>query len=262
MKVLFFYPGQVYLMEVLDTKRREVFGSTLALSINIGITLVYALGALTNSWVAVAWIFAGLVILQCLGLIFIPKSPQWLICNGRTDEAKQSLKMLRGPNADIAKEIELLKNAAKLNEEINLSEAHNNASTNSWREFLEPEVYKPLSLLVLVFILQQLSGPFAVVSYAVTIFKRILHGDSAPKLASISVGAIRIVGSVLAVVLLKKKFSKRLQVHFFTYICNSTSGKKLLNTLLLTMILNFQKYFTDDIVGDRHVFSNGMLSSS
>ena len=63
-----------------------------------------------------------------------------------------------------------------------------------------------------MFILQQLSGPFAVVSYAVTIFKRILHGDSAPKLASISVGAIRIVGSVLAVVLLKKKFSKRLQV--------------------------------------------------
>ena len=228
-------------MEVLDTKRREVFGSTLALSINIGITLVYALGALTNSWVAVAWIFAGLVILQCLGLIFIPKSPQWLICNGRTDEAKQSLKMLRGPNADIAKEIELLKNAAKLNEEINLSEAHNNASTNSWREFLEPEVYKPLSLLVLVFILQQLSGPFAVVSYAVTIFKRILHGDSAPKLASISVGAIRIVGSVLAVVLLKKKFSKRLQVYFFTYICDSTSGKKLLNTLLLTMILNFSQ---------------------
>ena len=33
-----------------------------------------------------------------------------------------------------------------------------------------------------------LGGPFAVVSYAVTIFKRILHGDSAPKLASISVG--------------------------------------------------------------------------
>ena len=194
-------------MEVLDTKRREVFGSTLAVSINIGITLVYALGALTNSWIAVAWIFAGLVILQCFGLIFIPKSPQWLICKGRTEEAKQSLKMLRGPNSDIAKEIELLKNAAKLNEE-----GQNNASKNSWREFLEPEVYKPLSLLILVFTLCHLSGPFAVVSYAVTIFKRILHGDSAPKLAAISVGAIRIVGSILAVVLLKKKFSKRLQV--------------------------------------------------
>ena len=225
-------------MEVLDTKRREVFGSTLAVSINIGITLVYALGALTNSWIAVAWIFVGLVILQCFGLIFIPKSPQWLICKGRTDEAKQSLKMLRGPNADIAKEIELLKNAAKLSEEINLSEAHDNASTNSWREFLEPEVYKPLSLLILVFILQQLSGSYAVVSYAVTIFKRILRGDSGPKLAAISIGAIRIVGSVLAVVLLKKKFSKRLQVLFFTYLC-STSCKKLLTTLLLTMIFEF-----------------------
>ena len=225
-------------MEVLDTKRREVFGSTLAVSINIGITLVYALGALTNSWIAVAWIFVGLVILQCFGLIFIPKSPQWLICKGRTDEAKQSLKMLRGPNADIAKEIELLKNAAKLSEEINLSEAHNNASTNSWREFLEPEVYKPLSLLILVFILQQLSGSYAVVSYAVTIFKRILHGDSAPKLAarvSISVGAIRIVGSVLAVVLLKKKFSKRLQVLFInTYVVHLVKS-----FLLLTMIFEF-----------------------
>ena len=222
-------------MEVLDTKRREVFGSTLAVSINIGITLVYALGALTNSWIAVAWIFVGLVILQCFGLIFIPKSPQWLICKGRTDEAKQSLKMLRGPNADIAKEIELLKNAAKLSEEINLSEAHNNASTNSWREFLEPEVYKPLSLLILVFILQQLSGSYAVVSYAVTIFKRILQGDSGPKLAAISIGAIRIVGSVLAVVLLKKKFSKRLQVLFInTYVVHLVKS-----FLLLTMIFDF-----------------------
>ena len=104
-------------MEVLDTKRREVFGSTLAVSINIGITLVYALGALTNSWIAVAWIFAGLVILQCLGLIFIPKSPQWLICKGRTEEAKQSLKMLRGPNVDMEKETDVLQNAAKPSED-------------------------------------------------------------------------------------------------------------------------------------------------
>ena len=73
--------GQVYLTEVLDTKRRDTLGSSLAMSIGIGITLVYVLGAVFH-WIIVAWIFIGLIVIQCIGLHFVPQSPQWLMGQG------------------------------------------------------------------------------------------------------------------------------------------------------------------------------------
>ena len=59
---------------------------------------------------------------------------------------------------------------------------------------------------------QQLSGPQAVVAYAVNIFSGIIVDKMAASFTAISVGAIKILGSVIAIVFLKKKLSKRLQV--------------------------------------------------
>ena len=59
---------------------------------------------------------------------------------------------------------------------------------------------------------QQPSGPHAVVAYAVNIFSGIIVDKRAASFTAISVGAIKIVGSVLAIGFLKKKVSKRLQV--------------------------------------------------
>lgn len=92
--------AQVYLMEVLDVERRAIFGSTMAVCVSVGAFLVFAFDAalhgIADSWVIVAWIFIGIVIIQCFGLMFIPKSPQWLITKGRWDCAEASLKVYRG----------------------------------------------------------------------------------------------------------------------------------------------------------------------
>ena len=107
-----FFSAQVYLMEVLDVERRAIFGSTMAVCVSVGAFLVFAFDAalhgIADSWVIVAWIFIGIVIIQCFGLMFIPKSPQWLITKGRWDCAEASLKVYRGPNTDITKVIHSL----------------------------------------------------------------------------------------------------------------------------------------------------------
>ena len=126
-------------MEVLDTKHRETYGSTLALSISVGITLVYLLGALFNSWVAVAWIFFALVLIQSFCLIFIPKSPQWLISQNYQEDAKESLTILRGrPNSEIIGELKLLRNASEVDCECIICQDKKWKIVKIWKELQQP----------------------------------------------------------------------------------------------------------------------------
>ena len=153
----------MYLIEVLDTKRRELLGSVLAISISIGICLMYLFGYFFP-WIVVSWIFVGMVVTQCIGLYFVPESPSWLMGQNNVDEATKSLKSLRGKEYDVSKEIENLKIATTKTQDD---------SIQIWKEFLKPEAYKPLSLLIVIWIFQQFSGNYAVVFYAVDIFEGI-----------------------------------------------------------------------------------------
>ena len=74
----------------------------MAIAISVGITLIYVFGALLH-WIIVAWIFIGFIVIQCIGLHFVPESPQWLMSQGFEEEAKQSLKTLRHKDEDVLK---------------------------------------------------------------------------------------------------------------------------------------------------------------
>ena len=108
----------------------------------------------------------------------------------------------------VPQEYEILKSAANIDDDKEEEE-----SGSLWKEFLEPEAYKPLGLLLLLFALQQLCGVYAVINYSNKIFKSFLSGELKPKLANVSVNALRVGGSILAVVFMKRKFSNKLQVH-------------------------------------------------
>ena len=134
-----------------------------------------------------------------------------------------SLELFPSPQYQIIDELKLLRNASEVDCECFICQDKKWQIIKIWKEMQQPRSYKPLWLLIFLFTLQQLSGPHAVVAYAVNIFSGIIVDKRAASFTAISVGAIKILGSVLAIGFLKKKVSKRLQVLIYVVaiICHN-----------------------------------------
>lgn len=119
----------------------------------------------------------------------LPETPVWLASRNRTDEAKEALLWLRGPGLDVDKEYQELC-------EANAKRKENKDSL--LRALHKPNVWKPFLILLVFFALQQLSGIYVILFYAVNVLKDI--GVNVNKYtASIGIGVIRLFTSILGV---------------------------------------------------------------
>jgi hypothetical protein len=194
---------------------------------------------------------------------YVEKSVQLLKGSSFRNDLLQNPYFKPTTNTEIIDELKLLRNASEVDCECFICQDKKWQIIKIWKELQQPRSYKPLCLLIFLFTLQQLSGPHAVVSYAVNIFSGIIVDKRAASFTAISVGAIKILGSVIAIVFLKKKLSKRLQV----CINNNMEKKqeeqyhhlKILQTLT-SKSRNYSKfYFPDDLFSRWNVHRNGYL---
>ena len=68
--------------------------------------------------------------------------------------------------------------------------------------FQHPAAYKPFAILLLVFIFQQLSGSYAIIFYAVNVFRDIGVSTN-PYIPTIITGLIRTLGTLIGTALVK-----------------------------------------------------------
>lgn len=117
----------------------------------------------------------------------LPETPAWLASRDRTDEAKEALLWLRGPGFNVDKEYQELRDAnakRKKKEESLLRALH------------KPNVWKPFLILLVFFALQQLSGIYVILFYAVNVLEDI-GVDVNEYAASVGMGVIRLFASIL-----------------------------------------------------------------
>ena len=89
--------AQVYLVEVVEENKRNLFGTIFAVSLSIGITLIYICGYIMASYEMVCWTFSAVVALLMLLVLFLPESPIWLQQSGQYEKSLASAKKLWGP---------------------------------------------------------------------------------------------------------------------------------------------------------------------
>ena len=191
----------VFIAEVAPPAARGRLVAVNQLLITIGIVVAYAIGyAFTSShdWRAM---FAIAVIPSVglgIGMLFMPESPRWLITHGREDEARRVLARVR-PGGDADAEIAEIRQvrpegAVKLR-----------ALASKW-------VLPALIAGVGLQILGQATGVNTVIYYAPTIFKHAGLGSSASILATVGVGVVNMLMTVVGMNLVDRVGRRRLLI--------------------------------------------------
>ncbi len=144
----------VYLVEIAPLESRGVSACLLQSYIVIGIAagyfIAYGAHSLRGS---MAWrlpfiVQAGAALVLCIGMVFLPFSPRWLVQAGRSQDAKRVLGKLRGP---IRAEVELREIESSLVLDLRQSSA-------SFKEVFARRYLRRTLLGILLMSLQQMTG--------------------------------------------------------------------------------------------------------
>ena len=184
-----------YISEIAPAKDRGKLVAFYQFNIVLGILVAFLSNYLlkdigVNAWRWMMGVEAFPAILYIVLVLFIPKSPRWLLSKFKNDEARKVLQSM-GQETDydkMKKEIELDNDNAGL--------ANDNIFLKKYRT--------PLLLAFLMAFFNQLSGINAFLYYSSRIFQEAGLGESTALLSSIGIGVVNLLFTLLGVFLIDK----------------------------------------------------------
>jgi SP family galactose:H+ symporter-like MFS transporter len=188
----------VYISEIAPPDIRGGLVTFFQLAVTIGILVAYLVGlAFTDvggGWRWMLGLGAVPALVLALGVVRLPRSPRWLIMTGDEEGAKEALARIRtGGPEEISREVADIRSS--LGEEKGAS----------WRDLLQPVVKAALVVGIGLAVLQQITGINTVIYYAPTIIQQAgIGSDSSAILASLGVGVINVLMTVVALRLLDR----------------------------------------------------------
>lgn len=175
-----------YVGEISTSENRGFMQTLGPICASFGILLTYVLGYIYN-WTTVAYISISFAIFSAIVIQLVPESPSYLLKNYHQAEAFKTLLWFRGNNALAQQEID----------RFNDNQKESNINQMSFREmYFGPQTVKPFLILVGLFFLQEFSGIYTLLFYAVNFFEETDLSIN-EYVASIIVGAIRFSMSVV-----------------------------------------------------------------
>ena len=196
--------------------------------VSLGLVITYLKGWLMD-WRTIAWLCNVYLIIPFFLLFLLPESPSWLVSKGRHEEAGKALHWLHKhqpkPDPQDNKTFAEMYLNLLVKEDTQKKIEAQTSGGNMVKEFLKPTGYKPLLIISGVFFFQQFSGIYIFLFYSVTFFEAV-GSDINPYVASIWIGVIRLILSIMNTWLLKY-FSRRKLIMisaFGMFVCTLISG--------------------------------------
>lgn len=153
-----------------------------------------------------------MVVLTLISLWFIPESPHWLVTfKDENQSAAKSLRWLYKNNELFENEYQKLietKSRSTPSTETADEKSPLLKMRSYFNIYKESIVYKPLILLLFLFLFQQLSGAYAIIFYAVDLFREIggkfKEGIMNEYVALVLLGMIRFVMAIVSAIISKR----------------------------------------------------------
>ncbi|WP_282017657.1 sugar porter family MFS transporter [Salegentibacter mishustinae] len=189
-----------YVSEIAPPKDRGRLVSLYQFNIVLGILIAYLSNYLlrdtgTQPWRWMVGVEAVPAFIYIIFVVFIPKSPRWLISKSRTEEAAKILEDIN-PEADLEKRM------------LEIKKQSENQITG---ENIFMKKYRfPLILAFLVAFFNQLSGINAFLYYAPRIFESAGLEANTALLSSIGIGVVNLLFTLLGVFLIDRVGRKKL----------------------------------------------------
>lgn len=194
--------GIVYVSEISHPLYKQILLSLNSVFFSGGILLSTYLVDL--EWNVINFSFVVFTVVNmALIIIYLPESPIWILKfknSEHIDKAKIAMKQIY-PNDNKVFEAEW-KNLKCVSDATTGMDGQQTSFINSVRS--SPAAYKPMAILMLLLLLQQLTGAYPTISYALPIIKLIMPTTYPPatEIQSLAtLGAVRFASGLLACVL-------------------------------------------------------------
>jgi MFS family permease len=137
-----------YIGEISSKQIRGILLSTYEINVKVGVLFIYLMGAFTN--LLIMNLISGIiVVLYAFAFLLLPETPMYLMTKGRTEEAKKSLRILRGSNYNFDNEL------AEIQEEINELQSK---KSNFMQEIKNKATRKAFIMTCILFLFFQMTG--------------------------------------------------------------------------------------------------------
>jgi SP family galactose:H+ symporter-like MFS transporter len=189
------FNAPLYLAEVAPEKIRGAMISLYQLMITIGILVAFLSDtafSYTGNWRWMLGVIAIPGVLFLLGVTLLPDSPRWLMMRGRTAQAADVLRRLRGDDAAAMREM------ADIAEQLKTPQ-------RGWHLFQENANFRrSVGLGVLLQLMQQFTGMNVVMYYAPRIFQNMGYDTHAQLWFTAIVGLTNVLATFIAIGLVDK----------------------------------------------------------